>query len=95
MHTQGPWIVEGRTVYALNEKGVNRFYASVQDAHTNEDELKDNARLIAAAPELLEALEKIVELAKTGAPLHSIGPGYFENIQQVATAAIKKAKDGR
>jgi hypothetical protein len=53
-HTPGPWLVEGRTVYALNDDGYNRFSALVQDAHTPGDELEANARLIAAAPELLE-----------------------------------------
>ena len=67
-HTQGPWLVEGRAVYALNDDGYNRFSALVQDAHTPGDELEANARLIAAAPELLEALECLLEMghAKAG-----------------------------
>ncbi len=62
-HTQGPWLVEGRTVYALNDDGYNRFSALVQDAHTPRDELEANARLIASAPELLEALELLSQSA--------------------------------
>ncbi|MHC3750731.1 hypothetical protein ACYKDZ_17825 [Stutzerimonas stutzeri] len=63
-HTPGPWLVEGRTVYALNDDGYNRFSALVQDAHTPGDELEANARLIAAAPDLLEAAELALEVAE-------------------------------
>ena len=62
-HTPGPWMIaesDERFVYALNEKGFNRFCAQVQDAHTDISELQANARLIAAAPELLEALNRAV-----------------------------------
>lgn len=59
-HTPGPWLCSGKTVYALNDDGYNRFSALVQDAHTHQDELEANAHLIAAAPELLEALLAIV-----------------------------------
>ncbi len=51
--TPGTWLSKGKTVYALNEDGYNRFSALVQDAHKSEEELEANARLIAAAPELL------------------------------------------
>ena len=57
-HTPGEWLKVGTTVYALNERGVNRFFCSVQDAHTPAAELEANARLIAAAPDLLEALKR-------------------------------------
>ena len=55
--TPGPWMLSGRTVYALNDQGFNRFSALVQDVHTSAVELDANARLIAAAPELLEFVE--------------------------------------
>ena len=67
-HTPGPWLLEGTTVYALVHdgwrKGVetfrNRFYLFVQaDRECPPDEILANARLIAAAPEMLEALKKI------------------------------------
>jgi hypothetical protein len=64
-HTHADWICEGGTcVYALNLEGSNRFLCEVQGGwathnrnRTTTDELRANARLIAAAPELLEALE--------------------------------------
>jgi hypothetical protein len=67
-HTPAPWLIEGNTVYALTHdgwrKGVemmkNRFSASISiDRDFDEKELQSNARLIAAAPELLEALQLI------------------------------------
>lgn len=56
------------------------------------------ARFEAAATRLSEqeeaiaakdgALEQITQLATEGAPLHKIGPGYFEEIEEVAKAAL-------
>lgn len=65
--TTGPWYRSGKTVYALNEQGFNRFSALVQGAHTSDEELEAIARLIAAAPDLLESLTNLVGLAKLGA----------------------------
>lgn len=72
-HTPGPWILGERSIYALQQDGwrkgepvmVNRFYVQVQPGRTNEGwtpqaELDANARLIAAAPDLLYALEYIL-----------------------------------
>lgn len=84
-HTPGPWLVEGRTVYALNDDGYNRFSALVQDAHTPGDELEANARLIAAAPDLLEALQSSKSL------MESVGMQSSDEYQQ-ASAAIAKAR---
>lgn len=82
--TPGPWMLSGRTVYALNDQGFNRFSAQVQDAHTSAVELEANARLIAAAPELLEALEALT------ANYADVEPGGSKNVDK-ARAAIAKA----
>ncbi len=69
--TPGPWLRDGRTVYALEHAGwrksveqfKNRFYASVQQTPTTpEEEIEANARLIAAAPELYEALAEFMDI---------------------------------
>jgi hypothetical protein len=70
-HTPGPWLRIGTTVYALMHAGwkrgveqfKNRFTVQVQrDRECSEEEAEANARLIAAAPDLLEALEAMYEM---------------------------------
>lgn len=59
-HTPAPWLLadgDKKFVYALNDKGINAFFAHVQDPHTSKEELEANARLIAAAPEMLDELK--------------------------------------
>lgn len=67
-HTQQEWQRDGSTVYALNIEGTNRFVAQVQGGwatqgrnRTDAEEVEANARLIAAAPELLEACQTFAE----------------------------------
>ena len=70
-HTPGEWKVgeDEPFVYALNNAGTNRFFLSVQpgwiarvgnnhpdDERTPHEELMANACMIAAAPDLLEAV---------------------------------------
>ncbi len=63
-HTPGPWIADGYNVRVRN----GRYVAYTGPSHTPDSEYpkqcseedKANARLIAASPELLEALEKAV-----------------------------------
>jgi hypothetical protein len=52
--TPGPWIAEGRQIWS-NEKGRSALVCKITPR--NEDET--NARLIAAAPELLSALQTL------------------------------------
>jgi hypothetical protein len=75
-HTPGEWKVADSEpfVYALNDAGTNRFCAQVQpgwitesrnkanDPRTPDDELRANAHLIAAAPDLLANLKYAVAL---------------------------------
>jgi hypothetical protein len=85
-HTPGPWLLAGRTVYALNAEGVNRFSALVQDAHAPAYELNANAHLISAAPDLLEALEMAMEIGD------QCSRGFLGKFQAKARAAIAKAR---
>ncbi len=67
-HTPGPWLLEQTTVYALNNERVpvNRFTASLDRGWSDnssrilQQEVEANAHLIAAAPDLLEALSEII-----------------------------------
>jgi len=71
-HTPAPWLIaDGTFVYALNERGTNVFYASLQrgwkgknaDIVTPIAELEANAALISVAPDLLEALVRMEKWA--------------------------------
>ena len=83
-HTPGPWLNMGNFVYALNADGENIFSAYVQDAHTAHSQLHANAILMAAAPDLLEALELMVTTHDEG--------GWPTATITIARAAIAKAK---
>lgn len=79
-HTPGPWRTggkDGRIIYAADGFAV----ADATVFHgRHEGEHSENARLIAAAPELLAALERIAELS------------YDSEATRVAREAIAKAR---
>ena len=56
-HTPGPWIKHNGTIYQAREDG-GKFYAetAISGVFAKEDE-----NLIAAAPEMLEALQHIMD----------------------------------
>jgi hypothetical protein len=54
--TPGPWELRGLTVFEVGKTGI-----SVAVATQHETNAKANARLIAAAPELYEALTEAVK----------------------------------
>lgn len=106
-YTPGPWLHGDTHVFALDATGnINRLYVLVQGGfldrdsmeHTPDAEMLATTRLIASAPELLEAMEGVLE----GLPF---GPGMteYELVQagcdptearrlHAAYAAIAKAK---
>jgi hypothetical protein len=60
-HTKGPWAANGRAIEADDERGQTSVIASVYDESDLGDDRVNgeaNARLIAAAPLLLEALRE-------------------------------------
>ena len=60
-HTPGPWRVDYMTVLA----GTKNLVAECASMAVGESESKANARLIAAAPEMLEALKTILAHPRT------------------------------
>lgn len=81
-HTPGPWLVEGSTVYALEPvltgprrdvpRLANRFSASVRNDNSaaTAEEIEANARLIAAAPDMDEAIVAFLALVdRVGLPI--------------------------
>jgi|688.fasta_scaffold47701_8 hypothetical protein len=101
-HTTGPW----KATHALGDQGIARHIWSATDGVTSHRELvamipdvdgdrehiNADARLIAAAPELLEALiecERCVNELFQETGLHE-----YMNVSDLARAAIAKATGG-
>lgn len=89
-HTPGPWFITGtmtKYVEARIGGGLIQEVASCGPTEADNgygEQQAANARLIAAAPDLLEALEILVELAGTGCNI--------DGTIAMAKAAIAKAK---
>jgi hypothetical protein len=80
-HTPGPWIIGGGTTISIISRVTpkGRRICSMP-AEMHEDGA--NARLITAAPEMLDCLERFVSM-----------PSYeFENVKRLAQEVIAKAK---
>jgi hypothetical protein len=94
-HTPGPWsIFDHHDATRINVRGPNEefvadcadgFYSDETDDWVMADESLPNARLIAAAPDLLEALEGL-EAYLRQTPHHNAPEA------AAARAAIRKAK---
>ena len=89
MHTKGPWSLDG-DLYAMN---LDVIYGSgriammeCENDELSDDEVMANARLIAASPDMLAALEWAVEAADT--------EQYEADWYAAARVAIAKAKGG-
>lgn len=82
-HTPGPWVIDGfRDEHDLMTAD-RRMIAKINGLRPAMLEDEDNARLIAAAPELLEALEAV---------LKAVGPYDSGLPVEQIKAAIAKAK---
>lgn len=72
--TPGPWLQadgDKTFIYALNEKGYNRFWFKLQsnthkEWEASQEELDANANLISASTELFEACEEFVRKVECG-----------------------------
>jgi hypothetical protein len=98
--TPGEWLVDGATVYALQDcvwlglpTKENRFSANVQ-GKAPEEELIANAHLIAAAPDMYEALEDLSRayralMKRSGYDQSDIADS---DSLEIADASLKKAR---
>ncbi len=83
-HTQGPWWRDDEGFIAA---GSGETYVTIADGDCSDldiDEREANKRLIAAAPDMLAALERIVEVEGNG--------GSAIGMRHIALDAIKAAK---
>lgn len=100
-HTPGPWSCHpwGDNDYEINSNGTT--ICSVPGFHDDtveEGRSEDNARLIAAAPELLEALEVMIASFAGAMELDENdvdADGYDYDAMKQARAVIAKAKGGQ
>jgi hypothetical protein len=92
LHTPGPWAIEkektqGRILIRDNSEDET-FVATIPHHWIKS---KANARLIAAAPELLEALKSVVEKLDISGNMSIAAKEYYGEVIAKATAAIAKA----
>jgi hypothetical protein len=91
-HTPAPWKVSRveavKTTYIQTSSGY--IIAQVADSHSHSEKHEGNARLIAAAPALLEALEGLLQWADEYE--RAGGPDVTERWRIRARDAIKQAK---
>ena len=82
-HTSGPWHYNNGFIWSKQYRCICEVYPNIEI--TNDD--ISNARLIAAAPDLLEALEHLVYECEEGCNLT-----IFNVIDKEAKPAIAKSK---
>lgn len=95
-HTPGPWTVDGGYIMGgtpTNGEGLKTYALYVADcrissAYRIHEEQQANARLIAAAPDLLAALQGCIKVMQCADELSSNARFWIEE----ATATINKAK---
>jgi hypothetical protein len=87
-HTPGPWKTNCLHIERQNGQSIA---ATVHDSWQTEEEELANARLIAAAPELLEALQQCVGLLSVAVMADGATSLYGSPVTQKARAAIAKA----
>ena len=102
-HTPGPWWPEGDTRqgseqnFHIESKSATICFCST--GHPDDDVALANAQLVAAAPNLLAACEKLVETIRNGTVYEVFEPSYYNGSivrlffdVENASAAIAKAK---
>ena len=92
-HTKGEWVIDkNNTMVAILKDGVYKYIADCDPHHFCNSELEDeeceaNAKLIAAAPELLENLTRIIDRIEEQELRNN-----FPSAYKRAKDAINKAK---
>ena len=84
-HTPGPWFVNGPWhIQADTKTAIPVIVAQITPLRSGDNEEREaNARLIAAAPELLEALEEALEVLR----VNGLDPLGQDNIRAIVAKA--------
>ena len=87
-YTPGPWAFDSAHDQVIVESG----FGNVAIAETYGEDWEANARLIAAAPEMLEALQLVVERLSTYVHKMNVKNNFHEKVaMEAARTAIMKA----
>jgi hypothetical protein len=86
-HTPGPWTIEHQWNGLVRIQTPHTVVATVEKIHGTIDGDMADAKLIAAAPELLEALQGVVSHNVALKDAHKISPALMRHV----SAAIAKA----
>ena len=92
-HTPGPWRVgtDDRSIFTVRgttSAGMQHIATAAGCASLNDADLRANARLIAAAPELAEACQALIALVDGPKPVNS---NTVADVHVLARAALRKA----
>ena len=101
-HTPAPWLIEWNTAqggeghYITDSKDMAELsrIAAVLFHDDADGETRSNARLIAAAPQLLEALQTTAANLRSWKAANGGGIKTFDSWLEVVEEAIAKAKGG-
>lgn len=92
MHTKGPWEYMESAAFGVNGKKIGHCYTSIPSDRKlpPREEARANARIITAAPELLEACKYVVQYHRE----NDSGEGELFGLDFVTTCicAIRKAE---
>jgi len=101
-HTPGPWRhrINGRDAFIIYELDHGRIAYLQDPVHGRDETLEANARLIAAAPELLAALDDLLAYAESTHQAQAAKAAHkpnqwqtgFVNVMTAARAAIARAE---
>jgi hypothetical protein len=97
-HTPGTWIYEYSPYQSQDGEEIPAFEVSGEEkvCDTNENRSKEeqeaNARLIAAAPGLLRALEDLAELVEANLVTHDVNDDAWQDGLEKSLDAISKAR---
>ena len=88
-HTQGEWINLGYRIDVEIADGLSGICEMSE--WMEEEEMEANCKLMAAAPELLEALQELIGYTK--ATLKEHGIPFFDDLGETCNNAILKATE--